>query len=966
VAGLVPPALAGEQSAGALPGRSAPTGLAPEAPVALPAGPTIGDQAAPAVAPRGGDPDPGAADQWAEGGTAAVHRAAAEGAAPAPRPGAALSPDVAPVALPEVTLPAVGPVGTAPAGPAPANAQEAAALNAAAGAPVHQLVGRLLAPASAAGAAHRAEAAQARAATQTEIADLGTDASARQQAVRASADQEVQHEHALWTTSRETIVREHTAGISSIAGGTKTEISRTVAQADAQAAAQHAAEGGDSASGGGLWDRFKRGASAVAGAVKGAASAVGGAVAGIVAAARSHVTGLLTRLASTVRERVSAAVATLRATATRVWGAMRAAADRAREAITRLARAAMDAARRLWTAVAARLKQSWGRLVAAAKSAFAAAVDVVRKIGAALTKIKEILKLLASPLVRFIIDAYGDVRKKIVDPLVAKAAPLVGKVPGMAADLVRQQSGAPGVQPRIPLQRAPSTTETAAVDFSAAVDSQVKADAASFSDHWLLTLVNVISQLIWPTGIFTEEFPGLWEELKGVWSPAPGVDRLDHFLGIARRLTNIVNGALAFIGIWAALIAMAGGPVAEFVTVGTYYAVSMAMIQVDLGLALAQLLKYWLSGTRGGATTAEVSQYARMYAKTGIGAVVTAVLVVLGMVASRFANRIKALLPERPVEPVRKGAAPPEEKPAVPDEKPTVPEEKPPVEEPVASLATWRTRLQLLQGRVATLRQKFTASGSTDVALAADITRLEATARDMDTRLQGARGPDELTGFGRELRTLEGDVRNAERRLEGLDVRAPSAVQQQLAQTLGMAPQTIAGFLDDAQCQRVLNLVNTRGIVGIRRVWLRNFVQDYAARGRQAEKLMELLDTDWDELRPQLDERARVAWEPAWRGHPRIEDSNAREGWQHIDERHVSGTAARGAGDLFAPGTTRAEVQAAVEEVVANGTRRSRPADRLQTFEHQVTVHGQTDHVEVTVDAVNGRVITAYPARGGH
>src|SRR3954454_18134409 len=33
VAGLVPPALAGEQSAGALPGRSAPTGLAPEAPV---------------------------------------------------------------------------------------------------------------------------------------------------------------------------------------------------------------------------------------------------------------------------------------------------------------------------------------------------------------------------------------------------------------------------------------------------------------------------------------------------------------------------------------------------------------------------------------------------------------------------------------------------------------------------------------------------------------------------------------------------------------------------------------------------------------------------------------------------------------------------------------------------------------------------------------------------------------------
>ena len=532
---------------------------------------------------------------------------------------------------------------------------------------MHQLVGRLLAPAGAAGAAHRAEATQARTAAQTQIANLGTDATARQQAVRASADQEVLHEHAQWTTSRETIVQAHAADISSVAGGTKADISQTVAQADAQAAAQHTAEGGnDGGSSGGLWDRVKRGASAVAGAVKGAVTAVGGAIAGIIAAARSRVTGLLTQLASAVRQRVSAAVTALRAGAARVWGAMRAAVDRAQQAITRLARAAIDAAQRLWAAVAARLKQSWDRLVAAAKSAFAAALDVARKIGAALAKVKEILKLLASPLLKFIIDAYGDVRKKIVDPLVAKAAPLVGKVPGMAADLVRQQAGAPGVQPTIPLQREPSTTATEAVDFSATVDSQVKADAASFADHWLLTLVNVISQLIWPTGIFTEEFPGLWEELKGVWEPAPGLDRLDHFLGIARRLTNIVNGALAFIGIWAALIALAGGPVAEFVTVGTYYAVSMVMIQVDLGLALAQLLKYWLSGTRADVKPAEVSQYARMYAKTGIGAVVTAVLVVLGMVASRFANRIKALLPERPVEPVKKPVGPPEEKPTEP------------------------------------------------------------------------------------------------------------------------------------------------------------------------------------------------------------------------------------------------------------------------------------------------------------
>ena len=907
---------------------------------------------------QGGDrPDPGVADQWAAGGTAAVHRAAAQGDAPPPTPGGSLHPTVEPAALPEVTLPAGGPIGTAPAGPAPDGPREAAALDAAAGTPVHHLAGQLLTPAGAAGAAHRAEAALAHTSARTQVADIGTDAAARQQAVRASADQELLHEHAQWTTSRENIVQAHAADISSVAGGTKADISQTVAQADSQAAAQHTAEGGGSSSGGGLWDRVKRGASAVAGAVKGAVAAVGSTIAGILAAARSRVEGLLTRLASAVRQRVSAAVAALRAGAARVWGAMRAAVDRAQQAITRLARAAIDAARQLWAAVAARLKKSWERLVAAAKSAFAAAVDVARKIGAALAKVKEILKLLASPLVKFIIDAYGDVQKKIVDPLLAKAAPLVGKVPGMAKDMVHQQAAAPTAQPTVPLQRQPTTTAPA-VDFSATVDRQMSADAAYFKENWLMTLGHVISQLIWPTGIFTEEFPGLWEELKGVWSPAPGLDRLDHLLGIARRLTNIVNGALAFIGIWAALIALAGGPVAEFVTVGTYYAVSLVMIQVDIGLALAQLLKYWYSGTRAGVTPDSVSQYARMYSATGIGAIVTAVLVILGMVASRYANRFKALLPKKPVEPVEKASVPPEEKPTVPDE-------KRPAEETTASLATWRVKLQLLQSRVTALRQRFTASGSTDPALNADITRLETTAQNMATRLQGAHGPEELTGFGRELRDLESGVRDAERKLDGLDVRPPSAVQAELARVLGMDPRTIAGFLDDAQCQRILDLINARGIVGDRRAGLRNFVQEYAARGRQAGKLMELLDTEWTELRQMLDDRARVSWEPNWRDHPHIENGNAGEGWQHIDERHISGTSAQGPGDLFAPGTTRADVQAAVEAVVANGTRRSPPGARMQTFEHRVTVHGRSDNVRVTVDASDGRVITAFPVRGG-
>ena len=190
---------------------------------------------------------------------------------------------------------------------------------------------------------------------------------------------------------------------------------------------------------------------------------------------------------------------------------------------------------------------------------------------------------------------------------------------------------------------------------------------------------------------------------------------------------------LATVGIWAALITLAYPP-AELITLGTYYAVSVVMIEVDLGLALAQLLKYWYSGTRPGTAAESVTQYARMYSATGIGGIVTAVLVILGMAAARFANRLKALLPKRSVEPVERPVVPPEEKASVPPEKkPTGPDERGPADETV-SQAAWRGKLQLLQGRIAALRRRFTGSGSTDQAMNAEITRLETAAQDMATR----------------------------------------------------------------------------------------------------------------------------------------------------------------------------------------------------------------------------------------
>jgi hypothetical protein len=102
---------------------------------------------------------------------------------------------------------------------------------------------------------------------------------------------------------------------------------------------------------------------------------------------------------------------------------------------------------------------------------------------------------------------------------------------------------------------------------------------------------------------------------------------------------------------------------------------------------------------------------------------------------------------------------------------------------------------------------------------------------------------------------------------------------------------------------------------------------------------------------------------PPWRGTPTIEDGDSKKGWQHIDERHVTGNAPSGAGDLFAPGTTRAQLDAAAREVVKNGTRASSPSKTVQVFEDRITVNGRRDRVRVIVDTSTGAVVTIFPVR---
>lgn len=99
---------------------------------------------------------------------------------------------------------------------------------------------------------------------------------------------------------------------------------------------------------------------------------------------------------------------------------------------------------------------------------------------------------------------------------------------------------------------------------------------------------------------------------------------------------------------------------------------------------------------------------------------------------------------------------------------------------------------------------------------------------------------------------------------------------------------------------------------------------------------------------------------------PRLETGNLNEGWTHIEARHIRGNHPDGAGDLFAPGTTRGQVLQTAEELVDRGVRISDPTRRIQTYERHLTVNGMHARYRVVVDSADGnRIITCFPVLGG-
>jgi len=190
------------------------------------------------------------------------------------------------------------------------------------------------------------------------------------------------------------------------------------------------------------------------------------------------------------------------------------------------------------------------------------------------------------------------------------------------------------------------------------------------------------------------------------------------------------------------------------------------------------------------------------------------------------------------------------------------------------------------------------------------------------------------------------------------------AARAAFAAEIGLDAESLEGFTEEeiVRLRQLLPDRHPNRVAG-----MRNYLSDQVAKGRHTRNILDTLERmDERERARFLDERASFKGEPDWRGGdppPRLEDGNADEGWIHVERRHVTG--ADPGGDLFRPGTTRAQIFDAAAEVIRRGTRISPRGRRIQVFERSLYVNDQRDLIRVTVDTADGRIITVFPVRGG-
>lgn len=88
-------------------------------------------------------------------------------------------------------------------------------------------------------------------------------------------------------------------------------------------------------------------------------------------------------------------------------------------------------------------------------------------------------------------------------------------------------------------------------------------------------------------------------------------------------------------------------------------------------------------------------------------------------------------------------------------------------------------------------------------------------------------------------------------------------------------------------------------------------------------------------------------------------NGNSRSGWIHIQQRHLTGS--NPGGDLFAPGTSRQQIERAAREILQNGNKITGDLNReLQTFEYRMSINGKTANYRLIVNQT-GEIHTMFP-----
>jgi hypothetical protein len=100
-----------------------------------------------------------------------------------------------------------------------------------------------------------------------------------------------------------------------------------------------------------------------------------------------------------------------------------------------------------------------------------------------------------------------------------------------------------------------------------------------------------------------------------------------------------------------------------------------------------------------------------------------------------------------------------------------------------------------------------------------------------------------------------------------------------------------------------------------------------------------------------------------WRGNFVLNDGNLRRGWIHINARHITGNHPKGAGDLFEPDTTRAEIESLAKKIIENGKRISQPDKALQIFEYKTTFQDKREWYRAVIDTAVEELVTIFPVR---